>query len=383
MNGSAREHLGNGGDNRQLPTKVQVFDRLCKGVLLALIPLILFGCGSRKEEQSRTSNESGAVAGNIVPVEVAVTERRDLSLTKTYSGTLEGQEQANIVAKIPERITAVSVRVGQSVRRGQVIVTLDKTGTSSQYYQAEAGFRNAEKTLERMKSLYDEGAISLQSLDGTQTAYDVAKANFEAARNAVELATPISGVVTAINVSTGDLANPGAVLVTIADIGRMKVTFDMNEAEVASLSIGQKVHVYSETRPDVKADGRIVQLSKSADVRSRSFEIKAMFPNTRDNWFNPGMFCKVEIQVSPLARTLVVPNAAIQSDGVTNRVFVVRGGRSLQKTVQVGVTDGQNTEILSGLVEGDTVATVGVNNVRDSSFVSVVSPPSGRGNTAH
>jgi hypothetical protein len=93
------------------------------------------------------------------------------------------------------------------------------------------------------------------------------------------------------------------------------------------------------------------------------------------------MFCKVDVHISPLARTLVVPNAAIQSDGVTNRVFVVRSGRSFQKTVQVGVTDGESTEILSGLVEGDTVATVGVNNVRDSSFVSVIGPSSERGNT--
>jgi membrane fusion protein, multidrug efflux system len=380
MNGPQREHLANRGDKGELLTGVQVFDKLCKGVLLALIPLILFGCGSAKKERSRTSNKSDAVAGSIVPVEVAVTERRDLSVTKTYSGTLEGEEQANIVAKIPERITGINVRVGQSVRSGQVIVTLDKSGTSSQYYQAEAGFRNAEKTLERMKSLYGEGAISLQSLDGAQTAYDVAKANFEAARNAVELTTPISGVVTAINVSTGDLATPGSVLVTIANISRMKVIFDMNEAEVASLSIGQKVQVYSETKSNVKANGRIVQLSKSADVRSRSFEIKAMFPNTSDKWFKPGVFCKVDVQISPPARTLVVPNAAIQSDGVTNRVFVVRSGRSFQKTVQVGVTDGESTEILSGLVEGDTVATVGVNNVRDSSFVSVVSPSSERGN---
>jgi membrane fusion protein (multidrug efflux system) len=378
MIGPQCDQLSYGGNKRELTIKARVFDKLGKGVILALVPLILFGCGSAKREQSRARNGADAVSGNVVSVEVAVAERRDLLVAKTYSGTLEGEEQANIVAKIPERITSIKVGVGESVRSGQVIVTLDKSGTSSQYYQAEASFRNAEKTLERMRSLYNEGAISLQSLDGTQTAYDVAKANFDAARNAVELTTPISGTVTAINVSTGDLAAPGSALVTIANIGRMKIIFNISESDVTSLSIGHKVQVHSDMRPEVKVDGRIVQLSKSADVRSRSFEIKAMFPNTSDKWFRPGMFCKVDVQIAPVAKALVIPSAAIQSDGVTNRVFVVRNGRALQRSVQVGIKDGENTGIPLGLSEGDTVATVGVNNLRDSSFVSVVSPSNDR-----
>jgi hypothetical protein len=61
----------------------------------------------------------------------------------------------------------------------------------------------------------------------------------------------------------------------------------------------------------------------------------------------------------------------VQTDGVTNRVFVIRGGRSYQVSVDVGVTDGERTVILRGLAENDTVATVGVNNLRDSSLVTV------------
>lgn len=222
-----------------------------------------------------------------------------------------------------------------------------------------------------MKSLYKEGAISLQALDGTQTQYDVAKANFDAARSAVELTTPIAGVVTAINVSVGDLATPGSVLATIAKVGRLKVTFNINETDVTNLAIGQKIQVYSESKSDAVVEGRIVQLSKSADVKSRTFEIKAMFPNTADRWFKPGMFCKVKVQVSPRTKTLVVPNAAIQSDGITNRVFLVHNGRSYQQIVQAGVSDGNYTEILGGLAEHDTVVTTGATTVRDSGYVNI------------
>jgi len=338
--------------------------------IIALTIATLTGCGSGNKEQAE-KKDSGM--SHIVPVQIAVAGHKNLTLIKTFSGSLEGEEQANVVAKISERVTNISVHVGQTVEARQVLLSLDKSGVSSQYFQAEANFKNSEKTLQRMKSLYDEGAISLQTLDGTQTAYDVAKANFDAARSIVELSTPISGVVTAVNVSVGDLATPGGVLVTVARIGNMKVIFSINETDVTSLAIGQKLDVYSEARPDVIRQGKIVQLSKSADVGSRTFEVKALFPNTADSWFKPGMFCKASVQLSPRENALVIPANAIQNDGETNHVYRLRGGQSYVQKVNLGITDGDNTEVLQGLNPGDTVATVGMNNLKDSSLVKVVS----------
>jgi membrane fusion protein (multidrug efflux system) len=352
---------------------LNTIERLLDGALALAFFALSFsampGCGSGPKPDP--AEAKGTTGVHVVPVNIAVAGREHLSVTKTYSGTLEGEEQANIVAKISERVIGINIRVGAAVQAGQVTITLDKSGASSQYYQAEASFNNAEKTLQRMKSLYDEGAVSLQTLDGAQTAYEVAKANFGAARSAVELTTPIPGVVTALNVSLGDLTVPGAVLATIARNARMKVTLNINESDVVYLAMGSKVRVYSETNPDADVEGRIVQISRSADVRSRSFEIKALFANTRNRWFKPGMFCKVDVHISPAQQTLVIPNGAIQSDGVTSQVFVIRNGRSFRNIVQTGVTDGMNTEILSGISSGDTVATVGVNNLRDSTLVSI------------
>jgi RND family efflux transporter MFP subunit len=336
----------------------------------ALTLSLLSGCGSGKKEGPENKNSA---ISHVVPVQVAVAGQKSLTVTKTYSGSLEGEEQANIVAKISERVTGINVHVGQVIEARQVVLSLDKSGASSQYYQAEASYKNSEKTLQRMKSLYDEGAISLQTLDGTQTAFDVAKANFGAARSVVDLATPISGIVTAVNVNVGDLATPGAVLATVARIGNMKVIFSINETDVTSIAIGQQVEVYSEARQDVKRTGKIAQLSKSADVGSRSFEVKVIFPNTPDTWFKPGMFCKAVIRLSPHDQALVIPAAAIQSDGVTDLVYRIQGGQSRKQKVLLGITDGDNTEVINGLHPGDSVATAGLNNLKDSSYIKVVS----------
>jgi len=336
---------------------------LCAATLQITLP----GCGAGHDE-----NPGSAVSPHVVPVETALARRSALGVTRLFTGSLEGEEQASIVAKISERVTALPVHVGSRVRRGEVTVELDRAGTSSQYYQAEAAFRNAEKSLERMKSLYAEGAVALQTLDGTQTAYDVARANFNAARSAVVLTTPIAGLVTAVNCSLGDLTSPGQVLVTVADVDRMKVTFSLNEIDAANVAPGAPVTVSSEARPGGDVHGRIVQVAKSADVRSRSFELKAIFPNTPDRWYRPGMFVKVLLAISPPGTPLLLPNAAILTDGADHRVFVLRGGRAWQTTVTVGVTDGERTVILGGVAEHDTVATVGINNLRDSILVKMV-----------
>lgn len=337
-------------------------------IALLVISATLFGAGCRSKD---TTAESAQTAARRVPVETAVVAREDLALTRTYSGSLEGEEQANLVAKIAERVTAVKVQVGDHVSKGQLCIALDKSGSSSQYFQAEASFSNAAKTLERMKSLFTEGAISQQALDGTQTAYDVAKANFESARNTVELTAPISGIVTAIDVTVGDLTTPGVALATVARNDRMKVVFNLNESDVADLAVGQKVHIFADSRADETVEGTITQFFKSADTRSRSFEVRAMFPNTRDHWFRPGMFVKVTYDRSPRKDVLVIPNAAIQSSGESRRVFTIRNGRAYIRNVTLGLTNDEKTEIVNGLSERDTVVVTGAGDLQDSAFVSI------------
>ena len=338
---------------------------------LLLISISGPGCGPAKNAPP-AGGKTGDTVAQAVPVGVARVERVNLAVVKVFSGTLEGEEQANVVSRISERVTGLKVRVGEPVRAGQLTILLDRGGASSQYLQMRANFTNQEKSLERMKSLYREGAVALQALDGTQAAYDIARANFEAARSNVELTTPIDGVVTAVNVSLGDLTTMGQVVVTVARINNMKVTFDINETDVANVALGQKVSVFSEAAQGSKVEGKIIQLSKSADIRSRSFEVKAMFPNTADRWYKPGVYVKVNVAVSPHDREVVVPNLAIQSDDTGSRVYLIRNGRSYRRQVRLGVTDGVVTAALEGLAEGDTVATVGVNNIRDNGYVKIV-----------
>ena len=342
-----------------------------KKVLSLSIVISLFvlqSCGENKEE-TKTIDKTNYT--DTVSVEAQTVEVKELALSKTFSGSVEGEEQANIIAKIPERIMKLNVRVGEYVKAGSVLFELDKGGASSQFYQAQAAYLNAEKNFQRMQNLLKEGAVSQQAFDGVQTQYAVAKANFDAARSTVEITSPISGVVTAINVSIGDLANPQMPMATIANIGRMKAKFNVGESDVPSFFVGQSVQIYSEMNPEVIQAGKINQLSSSANIQSRTFEMQAIFTNTKDRWFKPGMFCRVNVNMQTKKDALVIPLAAVVKSSKGDGIYLINEDKSYYKTITTGITDGKLIEVTSGLKAGDKIVTLGMNNLKDGTVVIV------------
>jgi len=337
-------------------------------VVVLLVLVIISGCG-RKDKPDGT-NDKIAYADTI-SVQTARVAKKDIKLIKSFSSTLEGEEQGNIISKIPERITDINVKPGEYVSKGTVVIGIDKAGASSQFYQARAGYMNSAKDLDRMKALYQEGAISQQMLDGAQTQYEVVKANFEAAKSTVELIAPLSGIVTAINVNVGDLANPGMVLVVIAKTDNMKALFNVGENDVAGIYTGQPADVYSELRPDMIKKGKIVQISKSASVQSRTFDIKAQFNNTGDKWFKPGMFCRVNVELKSQKGITAVPFGSVIKDNNSTGVYVIENGKAAFRNITTGISDGENTEVISGLKEGDEIVTLGMNKLKEGTIVHV------------
>jgi membrane fusion protein (multidrug efflux system) len=338
------------------------------GVLMLITLFVIQACGEKPKE---TDAKDKTIYTDTISVEAQIVELKELALSKSFSGSLEGEEQANIIAKIPETITKIRVKVGDFVKVGSILFELNKGGASSQFYQAQAAYLNAQKDFERMQNLLKEGAVSQQAFDGTQTLYEVAKANFDAARSTVEITSPLSGIVTSINVNLGDFANPQFPMATVANIGRIKAKFNVGESDVPGLFVGQQVSVYSEMNPDLIQPGKINQLSKSADIQSRTFEMQAIFSNTQDRWFKPGMFCRVDVKMKSKKNVHTIPLSAIVKSSSSDGVYIINDGKSYLKTITTGLSDGKNVEVISGLKSGDQIVTLGMNNLKDGTVVVV------------
>ncbi len=326
--------------------------------------LFIQGCGS-KQEQSATVEEA-------VPVEVTQVEKQTISEKKTYSGTLEGIEQASIVSKIAERIIDIKAQVNNYVKKGQILIQLERSGATSNYLQAQANYENANKNYERMKALYKDGAISQQQLDQAETAYEVAKANFDASKSTVDLESPINGMVTDMNANIGDWVTPGMQLATVADIRQMILKFYVTEGEVAKIDLNDSVKIYSEFNKERAVTGKISEISRSASAEARSFQVKAKFKNTKDNWYKPGMFVNVDITLASQKNVLVVPTTAVIFENNKNTIYKIVNKKAIPVEVKIGLTNENITEIVKGLKEGDTVVTAGMNNLSDSTAVSII-----------
>lgn len=341
--------------------------------LMVLGPLLSIPVFQSCEEKAKENSEIDRTSyTDTVSVNAQIVVAGELSVMKTFSGTLEGEEQANIIAKIPERIMQINVKVGDYVKSGEVLFELDKSGAQSQFYQAQAAYLNAQKNFERMQNLLKEGAVSQQAFDGSQTQYEVAKANFDAARSTVEITSPLSGMVTAINVNIGDLANPQMPMATVANIGRMKAKFNVGELDVPSIYVSQPAEIYSDINPDLVQTGRILQISKSANIQSRTFEMQAVFPNTSDRWFKAGMFCRVKLNMKTKKDALTIPMAAVVKENGNDGVYVINDNTVHFQNISTGITDGTSIEVKSGLKAGDNIVTLGMSNLKNGTVVVVV-----------
>lgn len=111
--------------------------------------IVIQACGEKPED---TTSIDKTTYVDTVSVEAQLIGIKEITISKTFSGTLEGEDQANIIAKIPERIMKVNVKVGEYVKAGNVLFELDKGGASSQFYQAQAAYLNAQKLRKDAKS---------------------------------------------------------------------------------------------------------------------------------------------------------------------------------------------------------------------------------------
>jgi membrane fusion protein (multidrug efflux system) len=151
----------------------------------------------------------------------------------------------------------------------------------------------------------------------------------------------------------------------------MKAKFNVGESDVPSFYVGQPAQIFSEMKPDLIQTGKIFQLSNSANVQSRTFEMQAMFSNTKDRWFKPGMFCRVNVNMKTKKDALVIPLAAVVKSGNGDGVYLINDGKSYYKTITTGITDGNFIEVISGLKTGDKIVTLGMNNLKDGTVVVI------------
>ncbi|NPV29905.1 MAG: efflux RND transporter periplasmic adaptor subunit [Firmicutes bacterium] len=376
------------------PVKGRVKGWLLAGAVLAVLIGVPLAVRFLRGEAPVAEQGPGAV-----PVEVAAVARRDVSRAVRLTGRVAPRVEIKVLPKIAGRIKSIEVDVGDRVRAGQVLVRLDDAEIAAQVRQAEAALAVAEagaraaaanledarRNLERMKQLYEAGAVPLQQLEQAQLRYDqaaagVSEAQVAQARAALEAArvqlantvitAPAGGIVAARSAQVGEMAAPTQPLLTLIDIDQVQVEVSVTEAEVNRLRPGQEVPVTVAAVSEKPLTGRIASLAPAADPRSKMFPVKITLSNPGHR-LKPGMFAEVSLTAEVRRQVLVVPVGAVLEKEGRAVVYVVEGGRARERRVEAGLSDGKFTEIKKGLREGEQVVVSGQEFLVDGARVAV------------
>jgi len=331
-----------------------------------------------------------------VPVSATEVKRGDLNRYLTAIGTVKAFNTVTVKTRIDGQIVNIAFKEGQTVHQGDLLVEIDPHPFQAILAQAEgqlakdqATLRNAKITLERDRSLYQQGVIAAQDFDNQQAlvgqsvgAVQSDQANIAAAK--VQLAytkitAPITGRIGLRLVDQGNIvhASDTSGLAVITQLQPIAVDFSIPEDNlpqvIKDIGNGQELPVDAFDR-ELKARlaiGTLETFDSQIDQSTGTIKLKAVFPNNDISLF-PKQFVNVKLLVGTMRDTLLVPAAAVQRNPQGTFVYVVRPDRTVDvRTVTVGATQGDVVALDSGVTTGELLVTDGLDKLQAGTKVIV------------
>ncbi len=375
-------------------------------IIIAVVVIVLAGAatwwfgGSRQEAPA---GPAGAPRGGGGPVAVttALVRQQDLPVMAIANGSVVALQAVDLRPQISSTVQQIHFVEGQTVRKGDLLFTLDARTEEANLRRAEAqvvksrsDLANAERNLKRQRDLFQQKFISQSALDTAINQYDVLKGQLSVdeaaaeasrvARTFTEIRAPFAGRTGAINVRVGSLVQPqGTVLVTVSQIDPIGVSFALPERELGHVqrALGKgEVPVTIELQGPQKQTltGKLTFIESTVDSASGTIAMKAAFANpVRALW--PGMFVNVSLSARTLPGALVVPVQAVQSGPERKFVYTVgEGNKAVMVPVEVEVIQ-SGVAAIKGVPAGVKVVVEGAQNVRKDSVVAEGGPGKGSG----
>ena len=368
-----------------------------RGALLVALPCLVFaGCQQKQPEESAPATAS-----------VVTASRTPLANTLTVAGEFLPYQEVELHAKVAGYIRHINVDIGDKVRQGQVLATLDVPELQAQVQGAQAGVRQTQAEIvrstsdvarakanyaalhaaaERLQKASDArpGLIAQQELDDAQARDQGGAAQVDAAKSALNamqqqlgvsqaqqqqistmadysrITAPFSGVITWRYADTGALIQAGtsnagsAPVVKIADISTLRLRLPVPESLAGFVHTGDAATIYVQAL-NATLTGKIARTTDALDPATRTMQVEVDIPNAKGQ-LEPGMYAEVSVNIKRSGDALVVPVNAVDRSGSTPVVYVVNAQHKVERrTVSLGIATASQTEILSGLRDGELV----------------------------
>lgn len=311
----------------------------------------------------------------------------------TATGTIEPVTSVTVGTQVSGIVSKLFVDYNSVVKKGQVIAELDKTNLISELNTSKANLASAQSSLKyetdnynRYKTLFDKGLVSADEYETAKLSYDKAKQTVATAKESVAKAqtnlgyatitSPIDGVVLSKSVEEGQTVAASFSTPELFNIAQnltdMRVIADVDEADIGEVKEGARVTFTVDAYPNDTFEGKVTQVRQEATTTNNvvTYEVVISAPNN-DLKLKPGLTANVTIFTAEKQGVLCVPSKAlrftptpetvgnmkIQDTNGKNKVWTKEGNTLKAHNLQIGMSDGINTEVLSGISEGTVIVT--------------------------
>lgn len=337
---------------------------------------------------------SGGKKEEKITFDTAAVAPANIMNSITATGTIEPVTSVTVGTQVSGIVSKLFVDYNSVVKKGQVIAELDKTNLMSQLNTAKTQLATAQSQLnyqtanyKRYKTLFEKGLVAADDFDNAKLSYTQAKEQMASAKEEVQRAqtnlgyatitSPIDGVVLSKSVEEGQTVAASfstPELFTIAqDLTNMQVVADVDEADIGDVKEGERVSFTVDAYPDDTFEGEVKQVRQEATTTNNvvTYEVVISAPNA-DLKLKPGLTANVTIYTAERKGVLSVPSKALrftpQKETVgkmkivdvanaKNKVWTLEGNSIVAHKVNIGMTDGTNTQIVGGIAEGTKVIT--------------------------
>lgn len=337
---------------------------------------------------------SGGKKEEKITFDTAAVAPANIMNSITATGTIEPVTSVTVGTQVSGIVSKLFVDYNSVVKKGQVIAELDKTNLMSQLNTAKTQLATAQSQLnyqtanyKRYKTLFEKGLVAADDFDNAKLSYTQAKEQVVSAKEEVQRAqtnlgyatitSPIDGVVLSKSVEEGQTVAASfstPELFTIAqDLTNMQVVADVDEADIGDVKEGERVTFTVDAYPDDTFEGEVKQVRQEATTTNNvvTYEVVISAPNA-DLKLKPGLTANVTIYTAERKGVLSVPSKALrftpQKETVgkmkivdvanaKNKVWTLEGNSIVAHKVNIGMTDGTNTQIVGGIAEGTKVIT--------------------------
>ncbi|HRW69322.1 efflux RND transporter periplasmic adaptor subunit, partial [Lentimicrobium sp.] len=292
-------------------------------------------------------------------------------------GSVEAVREAFISPEISGQITAIYVKEGDKVQKGQLLAQLNTQVTRKSIEEVQTSLKLATDLFQRQQRLWDQKI-------GSEIQYLEAKNNKESLENRLatlnaqldmaRVVSPVSGVVEQVAQKNGELAMPGMSMIHVINLDELFVKADVSEALLPYIRKGDEIVLKFPSYPDFSRKLRVDRIGSNINPGNRTFEVQVKFDNT-DGAIKPNMMASLLINDYRNEQALIIPSRLIKEDLKGKYIYIARSNSPdfiAQKVyIQAGRSFLGRTEVTSGLSVGDKIIQDGFNRVSDGVYLSV------------